>query len=266
VTRLPQLAAVPAQWRALRDEAQRALATLPERPGIVPLFPAPPGGPAYAARAPIATGLCRGIRGVVGAALLVLAPGERRAAGGGFVTALLPLVGGAGTRLVAAGAPAALADGELAIVDGALEARNDGAVEALVLLLRVEDAAESPASQLVRRLLHEVFVAGGAGAARRLAAPGPAAELAKLADSWRAAFPDLQLEVTHLVAAGAQVACAFRARGTQTGPFYNLPATGAAISWSGAFFVTVAGGAVVELASYWDLFELLQQLRAALRR
>lgn len=252
----PELAPVAARWTALRDEA-RAAFDGGQLPSLVPLFPQPRGGRAYAERFPVTAGLCRGVRGVLGAALSVLPPGSRRPADG--VTALLCLDG----ELVVAGD--ALAGGGLVILDGDTddEARNDGPGDGLALLVRLAAAPETPAARTARRVLHDVFEAGRP--ASELCAPGPAADLDRLATMWRSAFPDLRLELLELVGEGARVSCAVRVLGLQTGRLYNIPATGAGCAWTAAFFFTVDGTRVVALTVVWDLFALLQQLREALR-
>ena len=251
----PQLVPIAESWTALRDEARAALAA-GERPPLLPLFPEPRGGRAFADRFPVAASMCRGTRGVLAAALSVLAPGDRRAAAPGTVAALLCLDG----ELVIGGD--AVGGGVLVILDG-VETRNDGPGEGLALFLHLEAAPESPAARLVRGVVQDAFERGRPVAAR--AAPGPAGDLDKLAGMWRGAFPDLRLELLELVSDGARVACAVRARGTQTGHFYNVPATGARIAWKAAFFFTVDGDRVAAFTVVWDVFDLLQQLREALR-
>jgi steroid delta-isomerase-like uncharacterized protein len=75
-----------------------------------------------------------------------------------------------------------------------------------------------------------------------------------------AAFPDLQFMPDDLLAHGEQVVARFTARGTQTGVFQGIPATGRPAAVSGIAIYRLAGGKVVEQWLEYDQLGLLQQL------
>jgi steroid delta-isomerase-like uncharacterized protein len=74
------------------------------------------------------------------------------------------------------------------------------------------------------------------------------------------AFPDLQFTLDDLLADRDRVVARFAARGTQTGAFQGIPATGRAAAVSGIAIYRVAGGRVVEQWLEYDQLGLLQQL------
>jgi predicted ester cyclase len=74
------------------------------------------------------------------------------------------------------------------------------------------------------------------------------------------AFPDLQFTLDDLLADGKQVVARFTARGTQTGVFQGIPATGSAATVSGIAIYRLAGDRVVEQWLEYDQLGLLQQL------
>jgi predicted ester cyclase len=74
------------------------------------------------------------------------------------------------------------------------------------------------------------------------------------------AFPDLQFMLDDLLADRDRVVARFTARGTQTGVFQDIPATGSAATVSGIAIYRLAGGMVVEQWLEYDQLGLLQQL------
>ena len=74
------------------------------------------------------------------------------------------------------------------------------------------------------------------------------------------AFPDIQFTLEDLLAAEDKVVARFMARGTQTGMFQGIPATGRAAAVSGIAIYRLAGGKVVEQWLEYDQLGLLQQL------
>ena len=74
------------------------------------------------------------------------------------------------------------------------------------------------------------------------------------------AFPDIQFTLEDLLAAEDKVVAHFTARGTQTGAFQGIPATGRAAAVSGIAIYRLAGGRVVEQWLEYDQLGLLQQL------
>jgi predicted ester cyclase len=88
-------------------------------------------------------------------------------------------------------------------------------------------------------------------------------KVAKLAETLLAAFPDLEIKVEDLIAEGDKVACRWKARGTQRGPFLGIPPTNAQVTFTGTSIERIQGGKIVETKTNWDSFELIQQLHAA---
>lgn len=75
------------------------------------------------------------------------------------------------------------------------------------------------------------------------------------------AFPDMSLTVEHLVADGDLVAARVTARGTHTGDFEGIPATGRTISHVAEMDVfRIQDGKIVEVWHLYDVFGMLTQL------
>jgi steroid delta-isomerase-like uncharacterized protein len=77
-----------------------------------------------------------------------------------------------------------------------------------------------------------------------------------------AAFPDLCHRIDEVVVAEPQVAVRFTLRGTQTGAFLGVPATGRPVEVVASAFLTVADGRVTHLRAQFDQLGLLRQLGA----
>jgi steroid delta-isomerase-like uncharacterized protein len=77
----------------------------------------------------------------------------------------------------------------------------------------------------------------------------------------RRAFPDLQIRVDDLVAAGDTVALRVTLGGTHQGEFQGIPATGRTISYVSHEFYRVQDGLIVEEWICSDMATLLSQLR-----
>lgn len=76
------------------------------------------------------------------------------------------------------------------------------------------------------------------------------------------AFPDLRGEIEDIVAQDDKVVFRMTWRGTQTGDFLGIPATGKPVSFEVFDMARVAGG---KIAEHWGLpnnLKLLQQLGA----
>jgi steroid delta-isomerase-like uncharacterized protein len=74
------------------------------------------------------------------------------------------------------------------------------------------------------------------------------------------AFPDLYHTVEDTVADEDRVAVQFTLRGTHTGDFAGIPATGRPITVSAIAILRVADGRVAELRAAFDQFGMMQQL------
>jgi steroid delta-isomerase-like uncharacterized protein len=91
-------------------------------------------------------------------------------------------------------------------------------------------------------------------------------------DGWRGfiatflgGFPDLQLIVEDMVAAGDRVAVRWTFQGTHRGEFLGVPPTGKRVTMSAVEINRVAAGKVAEHWVQLDQLGLLQQLGAAPR-
>ena len=78
----------------------------------------------------------------------------------------------------------------------------------------------------------------------------------------RAGFPDLHFTVEDQIAEGDMVVTRWTARGTHTGEFQSIPATGKAIRVAGTDIDRVIDGKSVECWAHVDELGLMQQLGA----
>ena len=129
---------------------------------------------------------------------------------------------------------------------------------------------------MVRRWFEEVWNQGRvqtvdelyaeAGVSFGLALAGTALEgraaLKAVQDVYRRAFPDLRFTVDDVVEEGDRCAVRFRARGTNTGTFFGMAATGKSVVVDGQCILRFHGGQMVETWNQFDLFGLLRQLGA----
>jgi steroid delta-isomerase-like uncharacterized protein len=126
--------------------------------------------------------------------------------------------------------------------------------------------------ELVRAGL-EALNAGNAGECMALAAPDLIMNLAELPEPqrglqvWRQgfetmkqAFPDLQAHIEDIVATGDKAAVRLRFRGTHSGEFLGIPATGRAIEYVSHEFYRVADGLIAEEWICSDMATLLRQI------
>lgn len=90
-------------------------------------------------------------------------------------------------------------------------------------------------------------------------APGAAGER-QWVQILQTAFTGLRLMVEDLVAEGDQVVGRFTFRGTHTGDFAGIPATGKEVCWHQIYWYKIADGKIVEYWGEQDLLGLLQQL------
>ncbi len=122
--------------------------------------------------------------------------------------------------------------------------------------------------QLVRRAIDEVFNAGDLSAVDVVYGPGYAEHEHAFAGLIRGAFPDLRLEVEHLVAENDLVCTRWRAYGTHAGAFLGIEPTGRHASWTGTWIQRVADGRIVEGQDWgnWDATGLVAQLSGTAAR
>jgi len=128
---------------------------------------------------------------------------------------------------------------------------------------------------LVRRFYDEVWNRGNVEVANEVfapdyvrhdlrpteALPGGAGQ-AKIAADFRAAFPDLRMEVDLLLAEEDLVAARWTTEGTNTGAWGGRPPTGNHAILSGVNIFRIREGKVVELWNHRDDLGLAQQLGA----
>ncbi len=79
---------------------------------------------------------------------------------------------------------------------------------------------------------------------------------------FRAAFPDLEIAVDHLVADEDNVAIAYTITGTQKGSFMGVPATGRKVEARGMQIARFEGGKIVERWGSSDELGILKQIGA----
>ena len=84
----------------------------------------------------------------------------------------------------------------------------------------------------------------------------------QLYDTFSGAFPDLHFVIEEQITEGDTVVTRYTARGTQTGEFAGIPASGKAVEVPGITIFRLGGGKVVESMVLWDTLALMQQIGA----
>jgi steroid delta-isomerase-like uncharacterized protein len=79
---------------------------------------------------------------------------------------------------------------------------------------------------------------------------------------FRAAFPDLKLDVEQLIAEGDDVVLHWVGQGTHEGEFMGMPPSGTKVTARGLDIYRIANGQVVEHWGYPDVAGLMAQLRS----
>jgi steroid delta-isomerase-like uncharacterized protein len=82
----------------------------------------------------------------------------------------------------------------------------------------------------------------------------------QMVGSYRTAFPDVTLTVDDLIADGDRVVARWTSRGTHTGPFGAIPASGNRIEVMGISIFLIVDGFVQEEWEGFDTMALMQQL------
>jgi steroid delta-isomerase-like uncharacterized protein len=128
---------------------------------------------------------------------------------------------------------------------------------------------------LVRRFYEEVWNQGNLDAAHDVftnnyvrhdlrpggAPSGPEGQKL-IAGMFRAAFPDVQLNVEFMVAEADMVVARWTMGGTHQGAWGGIPPTGKRMSFAGVNIFRIAEGKVVEIWNHRDDLGLMQQLGA----
>jgi steroid delta-isomerase-like uncharacterized protein len=78
--------------------------------------------------------------------------------------------------------------------------------------------------------------------------------------AFRSAFPDMRLEIEDILAEGDKVAARLHFRGTNSGSFQGMPATGKTVEFTATGIFRIVDGKVAENWMNMDLLGLLQQL------
>jgi steroid delta-isomerase-like uncharacterized protein len=94
-------------------------------------------------------------------------------------------------------------------------------------------------------------------------------EIAKVAQGWRTAFPDLKATIKEMFAVGDAVVAEIEWEGTQKGPLQgpmgNIPASGRRGRVAAVQVVRFDNGKIREVRQYFDLMTVLAQIGAAPR-
>ena len=80
------------------------------------------------------------------------------------------------------------------------------------------------------------------------------------AKGMRAASSDLVMTVDEMIAEGDKVAVRYTGRGTNTGPFGGMPATGKKMAITGMTIYRFSGGKIAEEWVTYNMLEILRQL------
>ena len=139
---------------------------------------------------------------------------------------------------------------------------------------RAQAALEEQNVELVRKAF-EAFGKGDMEAYGELVAPdyvyyGPSStysleELKESAKVWWASFPDMSFSMEEIFAVEDKVVLMLMQRGTHTGDFMGIPATGNKFESSGILISRIADGKIVEQWEEFDMLGMMQQLGMELK-
>jgi steroid delta-isomerase-like uncharacterized protein len=83
------------------------------------------------------------------------------------------------------------------------------------------------------------------------------------AKDWKAAFPDAQGTIENRIVAGNQAVGEIVWRGTNSGSFMGMPATGKPVQMRAVMVITEEGGKIVRMRHYLDVAGMMAQLGMA---
>jgi predicted ester cyclase len=113
--------------------------------------------------------------------------------------------------------------------------------------------------ELVRRAVEEVFNGGRVESVDELYSTDAAPGVKEWIAPFRAAFPDVHMEIIELIAEGDKVVARFRCSGTQKGEWRGTPATGRRFEDVDEVYIfTVRGGRIVDS---WGIEDTLTRMR-----
>jgi len=124
---------------------------------------------------------------------------------------------------------------------------------------------------IIRTFIHETFNLGNTGVINELVHPhyhyaspsdelnGPA-ELADFVSGLRQAFPDLAVTVIDQVEEKDTVCMRINIKGTQLGPFLDIPPTGNSVNVDGVVISRFKDGLIHEVWELLDQYKFLTQL------
>ena len=117
---------------------------------------------------------------------------------------------------------------------------------------------------IVRRYIDEVLNQGRQELITTLFAPHVHEQVHKVFNEVRGAFPDMHETLEDLVAEGNRVMARWTFRGTQSGPFLDIPPTGKQIEITGFSIYYIENGVIVEDYAVLDWLDALEQLGATI--
>jgi steroid delta-isomerase-like uncharacterized protein len=77
---------------------------------------------------------------------------------------------------------------------------------------------------------------------------------------YRTAFPDLNVKIDEVAAAGEKVLLRWTARGTHKGPFMGASPSGKPMKTQGITVYTFRNGKIVEEWTQWDAYGMIREL------
>jgi steroid delta-isomerase-like uncharacterized protein len=91
-------------------------------------------------------------------------------------------------------------------------------------------------------------------------------ELSAAVSAWKSAMPDLQDQTDLIFADGDHVVARWTARGTMTGDFFGVPATGQPVTYTGITMLRVECGRIAESWTEIDVASMLDAMKADWRK
>lgn len=119
--------------------------------------------------------------------------------------------------------------------------------------------------QLVRHLVEGAINSENTSVLDEVCTPRFAAELREWFAPFRVGFPDWRQEIDELLAEGETVVARCRCRGTNSGEWLGVPATGRSMEVNEVWFFTVLEGRLDRMWSLEDTWSRLLQLGTAVQ-